>query len=236
MNPARILSTFFAAMAVTVLNAQVPSGTTVPSTNIRGAEYPRITADRRVMFRVKAPDAQRVEFNLGKLYPAQKDADGFWTATTDPLAPGFHYYWLVIDGVQVNDPASETFYGTGKQTSGIDIPEAGVDFDQPKDVPHGDVRERWYKSATTGAWRRAFVYAPPGYDTSTGVRYPVLYLQHGAGEDERGWSNQGHMAFILDNLIAEKKAVPMLVVMEQGYASRAGETPPAPGTRSWPRR
>ena len=107
--------------------------------------------------------------------------------------PGFHYYRVFIDGAEVNDPASETFYGTGKETSGIEIPEKGVDYYLPKDVPHGEVRERWYHSATTQDWRRVFVYTPPGYDTDRDTRYPVLYLQHGAGEDERGWSNQGHV-------------------------------------------
>ena len=135
----------------------------------------------------------------------------------------------------MNDPSSETFYGTGKETSGIEVPEKGVDYYLPKDVPHGEVRERWYHSATTQDWRRAFVYTPPGYDTDRNTRYPVLYLQHGSGEDERGWSNQGHMAFILDNLIAEKKAKPMIVVMEKGYARKAGEAPPAPPQPGAPR-
>lgn len=206
-----------------------PITDSVPSpTNIGGAEYPRVTPDLRVIFRIKAPDAQKIEFNLGKRYAAEKDAQGFWTATTDPQAPGFHYYWLVIDGVQVNDPGSETFYGTGKQTSGIEVPEKGVDYYLPKEVPHGDVRERWYHSNTTGEWRRIYLYTPPGYDTNRDTRYPVLYLQHGAGEDERGWSNQGHVGFIMDNLIAERKARPMLVVMERGYARKAGETPAPP--------
>lgn len=198
-------------------------------TNVGGAQYPRISADLRVTFRVKALDAQKVEFDLGKRYPAQKDADGNWTVTTDAQAPGFHYYFLWIDGVRVSDPASESFYGTGKQASGIEIPENGVDYYLPKDVPHGDVRERWYHSATTGMWRRAYVYAPPGYDVDRDAKYPVLYLQHGAGEDERGWSTQGRVAFIMDNLIAERKARPMLVVMEKGYAARAGDAPAAPG-------
>ena len=197
-------------------------------TNSGGAEYPRVTPDLRVLLRVKAPDAQKIEFNLGKRYTAEKDAQGFWTATTDPQAPGFHYYWLVIDGVQVNDPGSETFYGTGKQTSGIEVPEKGVDYYLPKEVPHGDVRERWYHSNTTNDWRRIYLYTPPGYDAARDTRYPVLYLQHGAGEDERGWSNQGHVGFIMDNLIAEKKARPMLVVMERGYAVKRGDTPGAP--------
>ena len=199
--------------------------------NIRGAEYPRIHPDLRVTFRIKAPDAQKVVFGFfdSQRYPAKKGEDGFWTATTEPQVPGFHYYRVFIDGAEVNDPASETFYGTGKQTSGIEIPEKGVDFYLPKDVPHGEVRERWYHSKTTQQWRRIFVYTPPGYDTDRDARYPVLYLQHGGGEDERGWPNQGRVGFILDNLIAERKARPMLVVMEQGYARRPGDTAPFPG-------
>jgi enterochelin esterase-like enzyme len=204
--------------------SQATSDSVPAPTNVGGAEYPRITPDMRVIFRIKAPDAQKVEFDLGKRYAAQKDAEGFWTVTTDPQAPGFHYYFLMIDGVRVSDPASESFYGTGRQASGIEIPEKGVDYYLPKDVPHGDVRERWYHSRTTGAWRRVYVYTPPGYDTDRETRYPVLYLQHGAGEDERGWSNQGRVAFIMDNLIAERKARPMLVVMEQGYARKPGDS------------
>ncbi len=212
--------------------AQVADGGIPATTNVTGAQYPRITADLRVIFRIKAPDAQKVEFGFysPKRFPATKDEAGFWTATTDPVAPGFHYYRVFIDGAEVNDPASHTFYGTGKDASGIEVPEKGVDYYLPKDVPHGDVRERWYLSKTTGEWRRVYVYAPPGYDTQRDARYPALYLQHGAGEDERGWSNQGRVAFIMDNLIAERKALPMLVVMEKGYATRAGEVPaPNPG-------
>jgi enterochelin esterase-like enzyme len=215
-------------------DSKTPGG--VPATtNIRGQEYPRIQDDLRVTFRIEAPEAQKVVFGFfdSQRYPAKKGDDGFWTATTNPQVPGFHYYRVFIDGVQVNDPATETFYGTGKQTSGIEIPEKGVDFYLPKDVPHGDVRERWYFSKTTQTWRRIFVYTPPGYDTDREARYPVLYLQHGGGEDERGWPNQGHVAFILDNLLADRKARPMIVVMEQGYARRPGEAaasfaPPSP--------
>jgi enterochelin esterase-like enzyme len=211
-----------------------PADTAPAPTNVRGAEYPRIGANLRVTFRAKAPDAQKVEFGFfgfdgGKRYPAQKGEDGFWTATTDPLVPGFHYYRMFIDGAEVNDPASETFYGTGKETSGIEVPEKGVDFYLPRDVPHGEVCERWYRSRTTQQWRRIFVYTPPGYDTDRETRYPVLYLQHGAGEDERGWPNQGRVGFIMDNLLAERKARPMLVVMEQGYARKPDEAAPAPG-------
>src|SRR4051794_1853200 len=126
-----------------------PAGSIPAPSNIRGAEYPRIHADLRVTFRIKAPEAQKVEFGFfgfegNNRYPAQKGKDGFWTATTDPLVPGFHYYRMFIDGVEVNNPASETFYGTGKETSGIEVPEKGVDYYLPKDGPHGEIRERWY--------------------------------------------------------------------------------------------
>ena len=205
-------------------NEAVETGGAVPAaSNVRGAEYPLILPDLRVVFRLEAPEAHKVEFDLGRRYPAEKSNDGFWMAITDPQVPGFHYYWLVIDDVPVNDPAAETFYGVGRQSSGIEIPESGVDFYSLKDVPHGEVRERWYWSKTTEAWRRVFVYTPPDYDTDREGRFPVLYLQHGGGEDERGWPNQGRLSFILDNLIDGGKAEPMLVVMGQGYARRPGE-------------
>jgi enterochelin esterase-like enzyme len=219
-----------------------PSASVPAVTNVRGAEYPRVHPDLRVTFRIKAPDAHKVEFDLGKRYDATRSDDGVWTATTDPQVPGFHYYSLVIDGVSVNDPASESFFGVGRQFSGIEIPEKGVDFYLPRDVPHGEVRERQYYSKTTQGWRRIFVYTPPDYDAGRTTRYPVLYLQHGGGEDERGWPNQGHVSAIMDNLIAEGKTRPMLVVMEQGYARKPGEPeaplgpPPAaqPGARPIP--
>jgi len=129
---------------------------------------------------------------------------------------GFHYYWLVIDGVYVSDPASESYFGCGKQCSGIEVPSEGENFYAAKNVPHGEVRSRWYHSETTDTTRRCLVYTPPGYDNDTSTRYPVLYLQHGMGEDLRGWSNQGRMNFILDNLLAAGEANPMIVVMEDG--------------------
>ena len=143
-----------------------PADTIPAPTNIRGAEYPRIHPDLRVTFRIKAPDAQKVDFGFFD-EPAVSRGEGrggLLDRDHGPLVPGFHYYRVFIDGAEVNDPASETFYGTGKQTSGIEIPEKGVDFYLPKDVPHGEVRERWYHSKTTQAWRRIFVYTPPGYD------------------------------------------------------------------------
>ncbi len=218
------LLTFFAAASL--CQAQTNSDDALPATsNVPGAQYPKIFSDNRVAFRFKAPKAQSVAVSVGKTYPMARDTNGVWSVTTAPLVPGFHYYWLVIDGEMVNDPASETFYGVGKQSSGIEIPEAGVDFYDVKNVPHGEVRERWYFSKTTGAARRIFVYTPPDYDQKPKMRYPVLYLQHGGGEDERGWVVQGRVSQIMDNLIAEKKSKPMIIVMEKGSATKAGEAP-----------
>ncbi len=198
------------------------------TTNIGNAPYPRIHPDLRLTLQLKAPDARKVEvvgnFGLGKGGPwkMERGEGGVWTVTTPPVIPGFHYYWFMVDGVRMNDPASDTFFGTGRPTSGIEIPEKGVDFYHAKEVPHGEVRSRWYHSRVTGKVRHILVYTPPGYDTDLQKRYPVLYLQHGGGEDETGWTRQGYMNFILDNLIAAGKARPMIVVMEKGYATRVG--------------
>lgn len=194
--------------------------TGVPApTNIPGVQYPQIFPDNTVFFRVKAPKAQSVQIDLLKKYPMTKDTGGYWTVTTDPIVLGFHYYSLIIDDVAVVDPSSQTFYGMGRMASGIDIPDPEGDFYTTKDVPHGEVRSVNYYSNITKAWRRANVYTPPGYDTQADKRYPVLYLQHGSGEDETGWPAQGKMNFILDNLIAGKQATPMIVVMDRGYAT-----------------
>lgn len=204
------------------------------ATNLMNSSSPKVHADGRATFRFKAPDAKKVQvftnYGLGPRghWDMTKGADGVWTLTSPPILPGFHYYGFLVDGVFVNDPGTDTFFGTSKPTSGIEIPEKGVDFYHAKDVPHGEVRSRWYTSKVTGQTRHIRVYTPPGYDADPKQKYPVLYLQHGGGEDETGWAKQGHMNFILDNLIAEKKAVPMVVVMEKGYATKAGEQP-APG-------
>ena len=201
------------------------------STSIGNSGYPRVHDDSRVTFRLRAPEAGKVQiftnYGLGAGGPwdMTRGDDGVWMHTSPPIVPGFHYYGLIVDGLQINDPASDVFFGTGKPTSGIEIPEQGVDFYHAKDVPHGEVRSRWYKSEVTGQMRHIMVYTPPDYDADALKRYPVLYLQHGGGEDETGWSRQGHMNFILDNLIAAGHAKPMIVVMEKGYASRAGESP-----------
>jgi para-nitrobenzyl esterase len=200
------------------------------ATNVMGATYPRILADHSASFQIKAPAAKSMDVDItGKKFPMTRGDDGVWSATTPPLVEGFHYYALDADGVRMNDPGSHTFFGTSMDASGIEIPEDGVSYSLAKDVPHGDVRIRTYHSKVTGQWRRCFVYTPPEYDANTSARYPVLYLQHGSGEDETGWIFQGHANLILDNLIAEKKAVPMMIVMDNGYASKpSGPFGPAP--------
>ncbi len=202
---------------------------TPATTNVMGAQFPRILPDRSVTFQLKAPEAQSVNANIsGKKFSMTKDSDGVWNVTTPPLVEGFHYYALDVDGVRVNDPGSHAFFGTGRDASGIEVPEDGATHYVPQDVPHGDVRIRIYHSKITGQWRRCFVYTPPDYDSNPTARYPVLYLQHGMGEDETGWIFQGNANLILDNLIAETKAVPMIIVMDNGYASRpAGPFSPA---------
>ena len=208
--------------------AQNPNSFEPASTNVWGAEFPRIDATGRAEFRVKAPDATKVQINFwgNPKLEMVKQSDGFWTVTSAPLVPGFHYYTLIIDGAEVSDPGSHAFLGGGKDASAIEIPEPGSSYYLPQDVPHGAVREIWYFSKVTGSWRHALVYTPPGYDSQTKVRYPVLYLQHGGGEDETGWIKQGHANFILDNLIANKSSKPMIVVMAYGYARRAGQPDP----------
>lgn len=191
-------------------------------TNINPDGFPRILDDLSVIFKIKAPDAKMMQIDLGKLYDMTKDDQGFWTVTTAPQVPGFHYYSLVIDGVKVVDPASETFYGTGRMSSAIDIPEKGVDFYDVKEVPHGALSSKYYFSKVTNSWRRLSVYTPAGYDVNTKLKYPVVYIQHGGGEDERGWAVQGKTDIILDNLIAEGKAKPMIVVISNGNVSASG--------------
>ena len=195
--------------------------------NVGNAEYPRIAADLSVTFRVRAPEAKKVELRGGA--GLVKDAldftrgeNGVWMVTTPPAVPGFHYYWFVVDGLIVNDTASYSYFGWGRESSGIEVPEVGADYYAVKEVPHGAVREHWYQSKITGKWRRAHVYTPPDYDKKSRTRYPVLYLQHGAGENERGWVEQGRANFILDNLIAAKKAPPMILVVDTGYALFTG--------------
>ncbi|MEA5260117.1 alpha/beta hydrolase-fold protein [Arcicella aquatica] len=194
---------------------------TPASTNIRNGQYPQILPDNRVVFKVKAPNAQKVQIDLGKKYDMVKDTSGVWHVTTDSISRGFHYYSLVIDGVSLVDPASETFYGMSRQASGIEIPYKEGGFYALKDVPHGDIRIKKYFSKASNSWREMYVYTPPGYDKST-EKYPVLYLLHGGGEDQRGWATQGRTDLILDNLIAEQKAKPMVIAMLDGNVGGQG--------------
>ncbi|TLV01623.1 esterase [Dyadobacter luticola] len=204
----------FKPVDVASLNKYTILGTPA-ATNIRNAQYPQILPDNRVVFRTKAPQAQKVQVDLGKKYDMTKDTAGFWSVTTDSISEGFHYYSLLIDGVALADPASETFYGMGRMASGIEIPFRGGGYYAMREVPHGDVHVRKYFSKASNMWREMYVYTPPGYEQST-EKYPVLYLLHGGGEDQRGWATQGKTNLVLDNLIAEGKAKPMIIAMMDG--------------------
>ena len=223
----------------------VPATTTVPS-----AEYPRVYADGRVIFKVHLPLAKSVQLEGGEglcasPVPLVKDDKGNWNLTLSPRVVGFHYYWFNVDGVVMNDPGSQTFFGYNRETSGIELPLAGqissdlvtapvVPFySAHAGTPQGRLQEHTYQSSVTGTWRRCFVYTPPSYydsdSASAQTRYPVLYLQHGAGEDETGWNRQGGVNFIMDNAVhgsasgffatAAPKAKEMIVVMDNGYAT-----------------
>jgi enterochelin esterase-like enzyme len=192
------------------------------SLNIPGAPFPCVYADHRVSFRVAAPDAQKVQVRLGGPHDMTRGADGLWTVTLPPQVIGFHYYTIAVDGAVVADPATRTFFGSGWDNSAVEIPDPDGDYYSVKDVPHGEVRYRSYYSKVTGKWRRAHVYTPPDYDSSSRKQYPVLYLLHGWGENEQGWDAQGHVDFIMDNLIAEKKARPMIIVMDNLNAVKPG--------------
>lgn len=207
--------------------------------HMRMEKYPpMVNLDGSVTFKLKAPLAHSVQIEplngqpenngyngLGRgIYDLTRDDSGMWSITTPPAVPGLHTYWLVVDGVRVNDTTSKTYGSQIMQACGVEIPEPGVNFYDIKNVPHGEVRMKWYYSKITNMWRRAYVYFPAEYDANPEKRYPVLILRHGGGEDETGWVEQGRANFILDNLIAENKAVPMIVVMDWGQA-------PVPGMR-----
>ena len=215
-------------LLASLCSAQERSDFRPATTNVWGAEYPRVDSTGRVEIRFKAPDATKVRANFwsGPKVDMARQPDGFWTVVTPPLAPGLHYYMLIVDGAEVADTGSHSFFGGGKHASAVEVPEPGVDDYAIRPVPHGQVREVWYDSNVTGTWRHALVYTPPGYDLQPTTRYPVLYLQHGGGEDETGWIRQGRANFILDNLLAAQSCKPMIVVMAYGYARRAGQAPP----------
>jgi enterochelin esterase-like enzyme len=199
------------------------------SLNQPGQQYPQVNSERRARFRILAPQAQSVMVNLGRTQ-LTKDETGAWVGTSQPLDEGFHYYHLTVDGETVNDPGTLKFYGSARWESGIEVPAHDADFYAVKDVPHGKVQTITFPSQTTGKPCRSFVYTPPYYDRDLTKRYPVLYLQHGWGEDETAWSNQGHADLIMDNLIAENKATPLIIVMtygltNEGMGGRRGSAP-----------
>ena len=184
----------------------------VPVTNINFSQGPQLLSDNSVKFTIRAPEAKKVQVDIGGTkYDMEKGDDGIWTVKTKPQVSGFHYYSLLIDGVSVADPASQSFFGCSRWSSAIEIPEEGMDDFEVQAVKHGQVRTVHYYSKVEKAWRPLMVYTPADYDNGK-QDYPVVYIQHGGGEDHRGWMEQGRTAQIMDNLIAKGKAVPMIVV------------------------
>jgi enterochelin esterase-like enzyme len=209
------------------------------TSNQPGRQYPQVNSEGRVRARIEAPDAHTVLLDIGAVkYPMTKGEDGAWIGDSNPQDEGFHYYQLWIDGAAVPDPGSLYFYGAGRWGSGIEVPAKDQDFYALKDVAHGQIREQLYFSKSNNTMRRCFVYTPPDYDKDTTKRYPVLYLQHGGGEDETGWPNQGKTNLIMDNLIAAGKARPFIIVMDNGTWRMPGrDRPPRRGERgrgTWP--
>jgi enterochelin esterase-like enzyme len=190
--------------------------------NQAGKQYPQVNSEGRVKFRIIAPKAQSVGVSFKDSSTFTKGDDGAWIGYSRPLDEGFHYYTLNIDGAEVPDPNTMYFYGSGRWGSAVEIPARDADFYALKDVAHGQLREIQYFSKSSQTNRHVFVYTPPDYDKETAKRYPVLYLQHGAGEDETGWGRQGHAGWILDNLIADGKVKPFIIAMEFGGNPFAG--------------
>ncbi len=220
-------------MCIAQMNqAQAVEDFKVSSTTQPGKQYPQVNSEGRVRTSILAPQALKVQIDIGaKKYDMTKDEKGVWTGESAPQDEGFHYYQLNIDGASVPDPGSLYFYGASRWGSGIEIPAKDQDFYANKNVPHGQLRENQYFSATTKSVRRVYIYTPPDYDKNNKTRYPVLYLQHGMGEDETGWGNQGHANLIMDNLIAEGKITPFIIVMENGSVNfGGGPRGPRPGT------
>ena len=212
-------------------------------TNQLGHQYPMVNSQGAVRAQLRAPQANSVQIDIGGVrYEMTKDENGVWTGTSAPQDVGFHYYQLNVDGASVPDPGSIYFFGAGRWGSGIEIPSADMDIWQVKNVPQGAIEEKYYWSKATQSMRHCYVYLPAEYQKNTKKKYPVLYLQHGNAENEQGWSAQGHTAQILDNRIAEGKAVPFIVVMDYGqsqnihlvgqYAPAQPAQPAQPGQRA----
>jgi len=199
------------------------------SVNQSGKDYPQVNSEGRVRAQIAAPEAFKVQLDIGGVkYDLTKDNKGVWTGESAPQDEGFHYYQLNIDGASVPDPGSLYFFGAGRWGSGIEIPAKDQDVYALKNVPHGELHEVQYFSKTSNTVRHAFIYTPPSYSKDNTKRYPVLYLQHGMGENETGWGNQGHANLIMDNLIAENKAVPFIIVMENSSVKFERPSVPKP--------
>src|SRR5450756_61545 len=195
--------------------------------NMPAQQYPLINSEGRVRARLLAPQAQVVQLNIsGIKFPMTKDPNGVWIGDSTPQDQGNHYYGLVVDGAEVPDPNGSFIFGSGAWRTDVEIPASDQDFYALKNVPHGQVREIFYFAKTSDKHRHCFVYTPPDYDKDTTKRYPVLYLLHGYNENETGWSHQGRAGLIMDNLIAEGKVTPFIIVMENGdITTRPGFVP-----------
>ncbi|MCC7375462.1 MAG: hypothetical protein IT581_12475 [Verrucomicrobiales bacterium] len=189
------------------------------ASNQPGKEYPKVNSERRVKFRIVAPGATNVGVTFRDSSAFTKGEDGAWYGHTRPLDEGFHYYQIKIDGAEVSDPNSLMFFGAMRWGSAVEIPAQDQAFYTLKNVPQGQLREVYFFSKSTDSMRRAFIYTPPGYDQNADQRYPVLYLQHGWGENEYGWGAQGRAREIMDNLIAENKTRPFIIVMIYGMTN-----------------
>ncbi|MBQ0022519.1 MAG: esterase [Prevotellaceae bacterium] len=208
-------------------SAQVVEDFKPASTNQEGRQYPMVNSQRMVRAQILAPEANSVKLDIGGVkYDMVKDEKGVWTGESAPQDEGFHYYQLNIDGASVPDPGSKYYYGASRWGSGIDVPAADEDFYTVKNVPQGSINEVYYYSTVTEQMRHAYVYLPAEYYSNPSKKFPVLYLQHGMGENETGWSAQGKTGIIMDNLIAAKKAVPFIIVMDNGLNARPAH--PAP--------
>ena len=241
-------------MAVTSLTAWAQFGAprqnpTVPSvtenvvedfkpatTNQENKQFPAVNSQRMVRAQISAPQATFVGLDIaGKIYQMTKDENGVWTGTSEPQDEGFHYYQLNIDGASVPDPGSKYYYGASRWGSGIDIPAQDEDFYTVKNVPQGSINEVYYWSTVQGKMRHGYVYLPNEYYTNPTKKFPVLYLQHGMGENETGWSAQGKTGIIMDNLIAAGKATPFIIYMDNGLDTRRpGDPDPAQMRRMGP--
>src|ERR1017187_6984955 len=218
-----VISSLALAQTNLITETNEPADDWKPATsNQQGKQYPQVNSEGRVRARVMATQAQSVQLDLGGVkYPLTKGDDGAWIGVSKPQDEGFHYYQLNIDGAAVPDPGSKYFYGASRWGSGVEVPAHDQDFYAVNDVPHGPLRQTLYYSKSANAVLRCFVYTPPDYETDPTKRYPVLYLQHGGGEDETGWGSQGHAGLVMDNLIAEGKAKPFIIVMANSYVPGA---------------